>query len=126
MRTTFAICFAASLTIAGVLAPAHAESLWAASGCGAEPSAPSLDVSTVDHYNASVDKVASYEKAARAYNGCVSKEATHQQTAISTEAKAKMDHIQEGSSTVQKRIAGNFTKFNTQLKAAGAKLGKPK
>lgn len=122
MKTTFAICAAASLLLLG--APAHAEGLWTAAGCGAEPSAPTLDVSSVDRYNASVDKAASYEKAARVYNACVAKEATRQQTVISNEAKAKMEHIQEGSSAVQKRIAANFSKYTTQLKTAGAKLGK--
>lgn len=122
MKTTFAICAAASLMLFG--ASAHAEGLWTAAGCGAEPSAPTLDVSSVDRYNASVDKAASYEKAARTYNACVAKEATRQQTVISNEAKTKMEHIQEGSSAVQKRIATNFSKFTTQLKTAGAKLGK--
>ena len=122
MRTTVAICAAAFLMLSGV--SAHAEGLWTASGCGAEPSAPTLDVSSVDRYNASVDKAASYEKAARTYNACVAKEATRQQTVISNEAKTKMEHIQEGSSAVQKRIAANFSRFTTQLKTAGAKLGK--
>ncbi|GCD75436.1 hypothetical protein NBRC3299_1728 [Acetobacter pasteurianus NBRC 3299] len=119
----------AGLTVAqlcsSVTTPAQAaDKMWAASACGAEPVAPSVEVSSVDKYNASVDKVSAYEKAARTYNSCVVKAAVKEETAISNEAREKIAHIHEGSSTVQKRIAGNFTKLTTALKAGGAKLQK--
>ncbi len=108
-----------------VTMPAQAaDKMWTASACGAEPVAPSVEVSSVDKYNASVDKVSAYEKAARTYNSCVAKAAVKEETAISNEAREKIAHIHEGSSTVQKRIAGNFSKLTTALKAGGAKLQK--
>lgn len=104
---------------------AHAASAggWGAPACGAEPAAPSVDVSSVEHYNASVDKVTAYEKAARAYNTCVARTANKEETAISNEAREKIAHIHEGSSAVQKRIAGNFVHLTASLKAASAKFG---
>lgn len=123
MKTLSAICLAASLTAVG---GASARAAWVPTDCGREPTAPTLDVSSVEAYNAGVDKVAAYEKAARAYNSCVSKEAAREETAISNEAKAKMAPYQEGSAAVQKRIAANFTKFNTELKTAAAKFNKKK
>ena len=47
---------------------------WVATGCGGEPRIPKIDMSTVQRYNISVDKVGAYEKAARVYNSCVSKQ----------------------------------------------------
>lgn len=106
-------------------APAHAaERVWVPSACGAEPDAPVVDVSTVEKYNASVDKVSAYEKAARTYNACVSKTAVKEETAISNDARDKIAYIHDGSTTVQQRIGANFTQLTTALKAGGAKLQK--
>lgn len=96
---------------------------WTAAACGAEPTMPSLDVSSVEHYNASVDKATTYEKAARAYNSCVAKTANKEETAISNEAREKIAHIHEGSAAVQKHIAANFTRMTAVLKAGSAKFG---
>ncbi|MBS1015363.1 hypothetical protein [Acetobacter persici] len=96
---------------------------WGAPACGAEPAAPAVDVSSVERYNASVDKVTAYEKVARAYNTCVARAANKEETAISNEAREKIAHIHEGSSVVQKRIAGNFVHLTASLKAASAKFG---
>lgn len=117
-------------SIAGVVAvvacvPAHAaERAWVPAACGTEPDAPAVDVSTVEKYNASVDKVSAYEKAARTYNACVSKTALKEETAISNEARDKIAYVHEGSSAVQQRIGANFTQLTTALKAGGAKLQK--
>lgn len=108
-----------------VSVPAHAaERGWVPSTCGAEPDAPAVDASSVEKYNASVDKVSAYEKAARTYNACVSKTAVKEETAISNEARDKIAHIHEGSSAVQQRISANFTQLTSALKAGGAKLQK--
>ena len=95
---------------------------WNPSQCGREPVAPGVDTSTVDRYNASVDRVTLYEKAARTFNACVSKAATIQQTAISNEARTRIDAIQTVSGGVQKRIAGNFASLTTALRAGAPKL----
>lgn len=115
---------AATLADSGAARAAGAAGAWAApAACGAEPAAPSVDVSSVEHYNASVDKVTAYEKAARAYNTCVARSANKEETAISNEAREKIAHIHEGSATVQKRIAANFVHLTASLKAASAKFG---
>lgn len=95
---------------------------WSPGNCGREPAAPVVDASTVDRYNSSVDQVTAYEKAARSYNACVSKEATAEQTAISNTARSRIDQVQAISSGVQKRIAANFTSLTTALRNASPKL----
>ena len=114
---------------AAVPAPTPAAAGWTPAGCGREPVAPTVDTSTIDRYNASVDHVTAYEKAARTYNTCVSKAATLEQTAISNDARTRIDAIQAVSGGVQKRIAGNFAGLTTALRDASPKLqassGKP-
>jgi hypothetical protein len=77
----------------------------------------------VDRYNASVDRIAAYQKAARAYDACVSAAAQKQESAISEDARARIAHIHDGSLAVHDRIAANFTHQNELLKAASRKLG---
>lgn len=100
-----------------------ATTAWTASACGAEPTMPSMDVSSVEHYNASVDKATAYEKAARAYNSCVARTANKEETAISNDAREKIAHIHEGSAAVQKRIAANFSRMTATLKTGSSKFG---
>ncbi len=95
---------------------------WSAPQCGREPAAPGVDTSTVDRYNASVDRVTIYERQARAFNACVSKSASAQQTAISNDARARIDAIQAVRGDVQKRIATNFTSLTTALRAGAPRL----
>lgn len=119
---------ASIMGVAAVVAcvPAHAaeQRVWVPSACGTEPEAPAVDVSSVEKYNASVDKVSAYEKAARTYHACVSKAAVKEETAISNDARDKIAHIHEGSTAVQQRIGANFTQLTSALKAGGAKLQK--
>ncbi|NHN83790.1 hypothetical protein GOB93_03925 [Acetobacter musti] len=124
MNVCLSLSLTAFLTIAIFPVAARADSAWMASGCGTEPSVPDLDVSSVDKYNSSVDRAAAYEKAARVYNTCVAKEANRQETVASNEARDKINHIHEGSTAVQKRIAASFTKITTTLKSAGTKFSK--
>ncbi len=99
---------------------------WSAAQCGREPAAPAVDTTTIDRYNASVDRVTAYERAARSYNACVSKAATTEQTAISNEARTRIDAIQAVSSGVQKRIAANFGALTEALRAGTPKLQPPR
>ncbi len=114
------------LVACGATAPALAApgpgAGWSATQCGREPAAPSVDTTTVDRYNASVDRVTAYERAARSYNGCVSKAATTEQTAISNDARVRIDAIQGVSGGVQKRIAANFSALTGALRAGAPKL----
>lgn len=119
------VAVAAALVLPGLAVPAHAaERGWSAAGCGDEPSAPAVDVSTVQRYNASVDQVSAYEKAARTYNACVTRAAVKEETAISDEARQKIAYVHDSSAAIQSRIASNFTRLTTALKAGGAKLQK--
>ena len=65
----------------GAVRASAADRVWSAPGCGEEPAAPTPDISTVAHYKASVDQVGAYEKAARAYNACVTPQAVKDGTA---------------------------------------------
>lgn len=103
-------------------APSAAPSSGWSAPCGREPAAPVVDTKTVERYNASVDQVTLYEKAARAYNACVAKAATAEQTAISDQARSRIDAIQAVSGGVQKRIAANFNSLTTALRDASPKL----
>ena len=77
----------------------------------------------MDHYNASIDRVGAYDNAARAYSACVTREALAEQTAISKQARARMDAINAVAASVQTRIAGNFSALSAQLRAASTRLG---
>ncbi|WP_428394118.1 hypothetical protein [Lichenicoccus sp.] len=77
----------------------------------------------MDHYNASIDRVGAYDTAARAYSACVTREALVEQTAISKQARIRMDAINAVAASVQKRIAGNFNALSAQLRAASKRLG---
>ncbi len=114
------------LPMAGMVAPAPtnaAASGWTASGCGHEPAAPAVESGSVEKYNASIDRVSAYDKAARAYSACVNRQAGSEQTAISNDARARMAVINAGAASVQHRIAGNFAALSAQLHSAGQKLG---
>jgi len=97
---------------------------WSAPNCGREPSPPVVESGSVDRYNASIDRVSAYDKAARSFSACVTKQAVAEQTAISNEARVRMAAINGVATSVQKRIAGNFGALSAQLTAAGQKLGR--
>ena len=103
-----------------------APSGWSAANCGHEPAPPSVDSGSVDRYNASIDRVSAYDKAARLYSACVTKQAVAEQTAISNDARTRMAAVNNAAASVQRRIAGNFNALSAQLKAAQQKLGAKK
>lgn len=90
--------------------------------CGQEPDAPVITGGDTAHYNASVDRFSAYEKAARAYNACVSAQASKEETAISEDARARIAKVHATSVAVQQRIAANFAKLSALLTAASHKL----
>ncbi|EHH69365.1 hypothetical protein [Gluconobacter morbifer] len=122
-RSVIALCGLSLLAVLSTSVVQAAESSWTAAKCGAEPQAPAIKAGTVAQYNDSVDRVTAYEKAARAYNACVSGQANREETAISQEASAKISHIHAGSAAVQGHIAASFQKLSTELTTAGRKLG---
>lgn len=100
-----------------------AQAGWSASSCGREPAPPAVDSGSVERYNASIDRVSAYDKSARAYTACVSRQAVAEQNAISNDARLRMASINSVAVSVQRRIADNFGALSAQLKAAGQKLG---
>jgi hypothetical protein len=113
--------------IAGVMLSASpglaAQPGWSAPACGREPAPPAVESGSVDRYNASIDSARAYDRAARAYSDCVSRHAVADQSAISQDARLRMASINAVATSVQKRIAGNFSALSAQLRAAGQKLG---
>ncbi|GBQ90049.1 hypothetical protein AA13595_2800 [Gluconacetobacter johannae DSM 13595] len=105
----------------GVGAARAAEAGWSAPACGREPVAPTVDSSTVARYNASIDSVTAYEKAARTYNGCVAAAASREESAISAEARTRIGRVHDASVGVHRRIADNFSRLTAQLKAGAAR-----
>lgn len=89
---------------------------WSPASCGREPQAPAVETATIARYNASIDAVTAYDQSARTYNACVSRAATEEQTAISNQAKLRIDSIQQVSTGVQRRIAANFAALSAALK----------
>ncbi|APH54095.1 Hypothetical protein GbCGDNIH9_0843 [Granulibacter bethesdensis] len=107
--------FVFALLTASVL-PAMAQAAdtgWKPSKCGAEPSAPTIDLSNYAKYGESVKKVNQYQKDAQAYNTCVR-----------NEAKTEMDAISKSASAIQKGIWDNFSKYNAAFKEAESKTKK--
>ncbi len=97
-------------------AAAAAPGGWSPAGCGREPQPPVVETTTIARYNASIDAVTAYDAAARTYNACVSRTATAEQTAISDQARQRIDRIQQVSTGVQQRIAANFAALGAALK----------
>lgn len=97
-------------------APPPPQGGWSPASCGREPQAPVVETATIARYNASIDAVTAYDQAARTYNACVSRAATEEQTAISNQAKLRIDSIQQVSTAVQRRIAANFAALSAALK----------
>ncbi|GBQ21809.1 hypothetical protein ACLRDC_01650 [Gluconacetobacter sacchari] len=126
MISALVVGCAAALCLTGGLSVARAaDAAWSAPACGKEPAAPVVEAGSVAKYNASVDAVTAYEKAARTYNACVAAAAARDEAAISAQARARIDQVHQASVAVQQRIAGHFTKLTTDLKAGAARFAHP-
>ena len=121
MRSAWSACAVCVFLWGGPVRAAQAG--WSAPSCGHEPGPPVVEAGSVDRYNASIDRVSAYDKAARAYTACVSRQAVADQSAISNDARNRMAAINGAANAVQKRIAANFSALSAQLRAAGQKLG---
>ncbi len=109
--------------VALVLSHAGPALAWSAAGCGVEPSPPAVQGGSVERYNASIDRVGAYDNAARAFSACVGKASLAEQTAISNDARQRMNAVNAVALGVQRRIGSNFTALSAQLRSAGQKLG---
>lgn len=91
-RTFFAVIMLsamASVCSAGTIA----KGVWTPSNCGAEPTAPKVNQTTVDNYNKSVTTINAWQEKVGTYNACVIKEANDDNASIvksTTERQAKL------------------------------------
>ncbi|CAK7192423.1 hypothetical protein COMNV_00620 [Commensalibacter sp. Nvir] len=105
----------------GLTASAFAQE-WMSS-CGQEPKAPTVNTSTINNYNNSIENFNAYNKAIRAYYSCIAKLAHDKQLAISQKAKSDMDFYQKASSDIRTRITATLTKLQNEIKTGGQKIG---
>ena len=89
---------------------------WPPTQCGREPAPPPVETATVERYNASVDRVTLYERQARAFDACVSKAAGAAQTAISDDARQRINAVQDTRVALQRRITANFATLGAALR----------
>lgn len=94
---------------------------WAAS-CGNEPKAPSINVSNISNYNASVDRLRNYDKAVRPYYACIVKQARAKQLFINQKAKNEMEVVHKSMAEINTRITNNLNKMQAEIVAANKKL----
>lgn len=88
--------------------------VWSPSGCGAEPTQPKYNQTTVDGYNKSVQVINDWQKKVSDYNTCVVKEANDDNTIIAKSANER-----------QQRLQALTQKIHDDTEAAKAKLDKP-
>lgn len=84
---------------------------WSASGCGPEPVAPAIELSSIDAYNRSIKAINDWQTKAHAFNECVIKEANADSALISKTANDQ-----------QSRLRSVFDKIKNDMDAAKAKL----
>jgi hypothetical protein len=90
----FGTCFAAallSLAATDARAGTVVNGVWAPSGCGKEPAQVTIDLSTADSFNKSLDANDKYEDDSKKYVDCAFKEATADNKALADSQKAIQD-----------------------------------
>lgn len=124
-RGFMALCGVAVLHCVLPFAAARAQPAaggWVPRGCGAAPVAPKVDSADVSRFNASVDRVNAYEKAARTYATCVSAASAKEQAAISADASARMHRVHDSATQVQKQVSEQFTRLSAEMKKSHDRL----
>ena len=102
----------ASLALSGATAGTLAGGAWTPTGCGEEPIAPTLNISSAETFSESLKWVKLYETKIKTYNDCFIKEANADNQAINDTAKAE-----------QARVNAAFDKYNADSKTAQARFG---
>ena len=95
---------------------------WTPRACGAAPVAPKVDSGDVARFNASVDRVNAYEKAARTYATCVAGASGREQAAISADASARMRRVHDSAALVQKQVSEQFARLSAEMKKGHDRL----
>lgn len=99
--TTTSALLILALSCASAQAGTVSAGQWAPTGCGAKPVAPTLDLSSADAYNKSVDGVNAYRQAIRPYLDCLVKEANADIGIISKSATVAQVSAKEANDKIQ-------------------------
>jgi hypothetical protein len=86
-------------------------SAWTASGCGAQPVAPVVDLKNVDAYNASIERVNAYLPLLKTYIDCVTQEANGDLKAVSQSANASQAEAREAREKILSDVKAAEAKF---------------
>lgn len=113
IKRLFVVVALTFIAVSDGVAGTIANGVWSPAGCGAEPTVPVIDQSSVDAYNLSVKAINGWQQKANAYNGCLIKEANADNALIATTANEE-----------QARFRAAIEKIKTETEAAKAKLDK--
>jgi hypothetical protein len=100
------------LSTAAAQAGTLTNGVWTPSSCGAEPVAPTMDMSSEKAFNASLNTEEDYEKKNSDYVNCVIKEATTDQNAVASAANAIRQKRQTETDKVKADVDTGITKFS--------------
>ena len=110
---TIATMMAMTLTLAGAEAGTLRAGGWTPTGCGAEPTPPTINGSGRAAYEASIKDANAYQQAAKQYEDCYFKEAEADNHLI---GDTLTDH--------QHEVKAKFDKLSADAKAAADRLNK--
>jgi len=116
MKLKFCVAAAASMLVIGQAgAGTVTNGVWAPTGCGAEPKPPTIDVSSADAFNKSLDANDTWENAWNKYYDCAQKE-------VAADNKATADAYKTMTDTRKAAIDKNEADVKTGMdKYAGKK-----
>ncbi len=89
--------------------------VWTPSGCGTEPTPPTIDTTSEAGFNKSLDADEQFRNKSKEYNDCLFKEATTDSTAVSAAAQGEKD-----------RRAAALAKLDADIKTGMDQFGKKK
>ena len=90
--------------------------VWAATGCGAEPTPPAIDTTGESAFSKSLDAQEAYEKKGKEYPDCFFKEAAADNVIINNSAKAEQDRYTANVAQLDKDADAGMDKFGGSKK----------
>lgn len=119
MVTKFAAAAIAAMLALSV-APAHAGTIangsWTPSGCGVEPTPPTIDTSSEKAFNASLDADEQFEKKYTDYANCAVKEANADQNAVAAGANTIQQDRQATVAKVKAAVDAGMDQYANKKK----------
>jgi hypothetical protein len=95
LQRTFFTTVILAATVSVCSAGTISKGVWSPSGCGAEPTLPAINQSTVDAYNKSVKIINDWQQKVGTYNTCVVKEANDDNAIIAKAANERQTKLQK-------------------------------